>query len=114
MGSIPSLSTAKASFCSVSWKPGSRTTEHSRKTAPEKREVGEGHVFPPSGVGKVRGKGPGVWDWSPAHTGGNECSSKNGLKMQVVSVESCSSQLLSHTHEVVFMQYLFQNRNISN
>lgn len=63
------------------WKLGSRIIEYSRKTVLEKREVGEGYVFFFLGVGKVRGKGFGVWDWSFVYIGGNECFLKNGLKI---------------------------------
>ena len=81
----PSLIEPRRRFL-VSWKPGSRITESSRKTGSrESRERWRaGHVSFLSGLGEARGKGTWGLRREPS-TFGRKCSSRNRLKMQIVS-----------------------------
>ena len=71
----------------ASWKPGSRITERSMETSSrENRERWRaGHFSSPSGLGEARGKGTWGLGWEPSTFGRKHCSSRNRLKMQIVS-----------------------------
>ena len=71
----------------ASWKTGSRITECSREiSSRENRERQRaGHISSPSGLGEARGKGTWGLGWEPSTFGRKRCSSRNRLKMHIIS-----------------------------
>ena len=71
----------------ASWKTGRRITECSREiSSRENRERQRaGHTSSPSGLGEARGKGTWGLGWEPSTFGRKRCSSRNRLKMHIIS-----------------------------